>query len=86
MRGADPSASAVTGVVNVESSFWFCEWEAEEEEVGRCIEEMWFRWDWVEDLKGNVGKSCRRYRSHCSTAGRGTKSATERSALGCADR
>lgn len=66
MSGAAPRASAVTGVVSGAA------WPAAA--VGRCMDEMCCRCCCVEDLKGSVGKSCRRYLSHCSTAGRGTRS------------
>lgn len=53
MRGAAPRAREVTGVVVGAEGL-------AADEVGRWREEMFVRCDWVEDLKGRVGKSCRR--------------------------
>jgi hypothetical protein len=59
MSGAAPRASDVTGVVRAASAAC-AEWVAPADETGRCMLEMWVRCDWVDDLNGSVGKSCRR--------------------------
>lgn len=60
IRGAAPSASDVTGVVRAASDVACDEWDAPDEATGRCMLEMCVRCDWVDDLNGSVGKSCRR--------------------------